>query len=145
MHPAEYAATRGVSGAIAGYLPQHFPAWFQPKMMQFSGKPFGAFADSQIVTRAGDVVIVPTGGHTPSHVSVIVLTGNAQIMLAGDTSYTQENLRKGLVDGVSPSVSQSAATMQTVMKHARSNRVVYLPTHDAAGAERLEKQAIFVV
>lgn len=140
VHPLEMAATRGPGGWIAGYLPQHYPLWFQPKPIKFSGKPFGAFPDSQMLTRAGDVVIVPTFGHTPSHVSVMVVSDRAHYMLAGDTSYTEANLRAGLVDGVSPNVSESAATMQTILNYARANPLVYLPTHEMASLVRLEKQ-----
>lgn len=142
VHPGEYAATRGVGGWIAGYLPQHFPKWFEPKPIAFSGKRFGAFADSQMLTRVGDVVIVPTYGHTPSHVSVIVITDKVQYLLAGDTSYNQSNLRAGLVDGVSPNVRTAAATMQTILEHARTNPLVYLPTHEGDALQRLEKATI---
>ena len=35
---------------------------------------FGPFEQSSKVTQSGDVVIVPTPGHTPGHVSVVVNT-----------------------------------------------------------------------
>jgi len=54
------------------------------------------------LTRQGDILIVPTPGHTPHHISVVV-GGSPTLFLAGDTSYNQQLLIEGKVDGVSPS------------------------------------------
>jgi glyoxylase-like metal-dependent hydrolase (beta-lactamase superfamily II) len=142
VHPAEFAATQGIGGYISGYLPQFFPAWFSPKSIALKSEPFGAFPASQRVTQAGDVVIVPTYGHTPSHVSVIVVEDNKHIFLGGDTSYTEKNLQAGLVDGVSPNVTQAAATNQKILQHRRQQPTVYLVTHDPESAARLENRTI---
>ena len=53
------------------------------------------------LTSRGDVFVVPTPGHTPGHVSVVV-EGEVSVFIAGDTSYTEDLLRAGVVDGVSP-------------------------------------------
>lgn len=142
VHPAELAATRGMGGYISGYLRQHFPPWFKPKSIQLVNEKFGAFGASQRVSGAGDVVIVPTYGHTPAHVSVIVLDGDTHYFLGGDTSYSEKNLRAELVDGVSPNVAQSAATMKTILAHARLHPTVYLPTHDPDSRKRLEGKTV---
>lgn len=44
---------------------------------------------------------VQTHGHTPDQVSVIV-AGDVSYFLAGDTSYNQQLLLEGKVDGVNP-------------------------------------------
>ncbi len=82
------------------------------------------------MTSDGTVVIVPTPGHTPGHVSVIVVDGDVNYFLAGDTTYTQQSLVEERVDGVSPSEAVSLQTMQTVVRYARRQPTVYLPTHD---------------
>lgn len=143
VHPSEFAATRGIGGFISGYLPQHFPGWFKPKFIELTSEPFGTFSSSQRVTRAGDVVIVPTYGHTPSHVSAVVVQEHGHILLAGDTSYTEHNLRAGLVDGVSMNVAQSGETLETIRKHAHSHPTIYLPTHDPDSVKRLQNQLFF--
>jgi len=83
-------------------------------------------------------VIVPTPGHTPGHVSVIVVDGNISHFLAGDTSYTQQFLVEKKVDGVSPSVALSMRTIQTILRYAQDSPTVYLPAHDPESAKRLE-------
>src|SRR5262249_45864044 len=76
-------------------------------------------------------------GHTPGHVSVIVMAGNVCYFLAGDATYTQQALVQGQVDGVSPSEAVSLRTMQTIVRLARERPTVYLPTHDPGSVDRL--------
>ena len=89
------------------------------------------------MTSDGKVVIVPTPGHTPGHVSVIVVDGDVSYFLAGDASYTQRALVERQVDGVSPSESEALRTLQTILRYAHDRRMVYLPTHDPESAGRL--------
>jgi glyoxylase-like metal-dependent hydrolase (beta-lactamase superfamily II) len=96
------------------------------------------------ITRRGDVVIVPTPGHTPDHVSVIV-SGSPSYFLAGDTSYTERLLVEGRVDGVSPNVSVSRETMARIVGLASERPLVYLPSHDPQAAERLASQSTLAV
>ena len=80
---------------------------------------------------------MPTPGHTPGHVSVIVAAGDVCYFLAGDATYTQQALVEGRVDGVSPSEAVSLRTMQTILRLARERPTVYLPTHDPESGHRL--------
>jgi glyoxylase-like metal-dependent hydrolase (beta-lactamase superfamily II) len=47
------------------------------------------------------VLIVPTPGHTPHHVSVLV-SGDVSFLLAGDTSYNERLLLEGKIDASVP-------------------------------------------
>jgi glyoxylase-like metal-dependent hydrolase (beta-lactamase superfamily II) len=137
MHPNEYAAAQGFGGQLNGYLPQHFPAWLKPKPIVFAPEKFGAFEACWRVTKAGDVLVVPTYGHTPAHVSVIVQTNDVCYFLAGDTSYSQELLRAKKVDGVSPNAGRTLQTMETILEFARTTPTLYLPAHDPDNPRRL--------
>jgi glyoxylase-like metal-dependent hydrolase (beta-lactamase superfamily II) len=134
----ELRLAKGFAGRLRGYLSNRLPNWFAPKSINFVPEPFGPFDCSQRVTSDGKVVIVPTPGHTPGHVSVIVVDGGVCHFLAGDTTYTQQALIAGQVDGVSPSETVSMRTMQTIMRLAQERPMVYLPTHDPESANRLE-------
>ncbi len=137
IHPNEYAAAQGFGGQVNGYLSQHFPAWLKPKLISFAPENFGAFDSCWRVTNAGDVIVVPTYGHTPAHVSVIVQTNDVCYFLAGDTSYSQELLRAKKIDGVSPNAAQASQTMETILEFARVSPTIYLPTHDPDNSRRL--------
>lgn len=64
---AEIEHASGLRGKLRGYLPQHWPRWFDPRPLDFDGPPFGPFASSEPLTEAGDVVLLRTPGHTPGH------------------------------------------------------------------------------
>jgi glyoxylase-like metal-dependent hydrolase (beta-lactamase superfamily II) len=133
----ELGLAKGFAGRLRGYLPDRWPTWFAPKSIRFEESPFRPFDRSMRVTSDGKVVIVPTPGHTPGHVSVIVVDGEVSYFLAGDASYTQQALVEQQVDGVSPDVSESLRTLQTILRYAHDRRMVYLPTHDSESAGRL--------
>ena len=87
------------------------------------------------------MVVVPTPGHTSQHVSVVV-SGAPAFFLAGDTSYSEELLLAGKVDGVSPDRSVSRETMNKIIALGKERPLVYLPSHDPAGADRLARQTV---
>jgi N-acyl homoserine lactone hydrolase len=138
----ELARTAGIGGAILGYLPKRRPKWFDPEPLKWQAVRHGPFAQSAPLTKAGDVVAVPTPGHTPSHLSVLVRDGEAEIMLAGDTSYLESTMLRGTVDGVSPNEAEAASTLATIRKLCAERPTVYLPTHDPKSAERLEERRV---
>src|SRR6266699_152316 len=60
----EYQAASGFRGQMRGYLPQHWPTWFVPHLIDFAPQPCGPFPGSYALTRAGDVHLVSVpGGH----------------------------------------------------------------------------------
>jgi glyoxylase-like metal-dependent hydrolase (beta-lactamase superfamily II) len=141
----EYAAAAGLRGRLRGYLPNRLPTWLRPTFIDFLPVPFGPFQRSLPVTAAGDVVIVPTPGHTVGHVSVVVRTGEMTYFLAGDTSYTQALMLEGQVDGVAPDETAARDTLYRIRTLARREPLVYLPAHDPASADRLSRQQIALV
>jgi len=140
---ADLSTAGGFAGRLLGYLPQHWPAWFEPTPIAFSSTRVGPFERSHRVTPGGDVVIVPTPGHTPGHVSVVVDVEDVSHFLAGDTSYTESLLRAQRPDGVSPRVSVTLETMARIAALASSRPTVYLPSHDPESAERLEGRQVY--
>ena len=137
----EYRRASGLSGQIQGYLPHRWPRWWQPSFIVFNHKAIGPFEKSMSLTKKGDVLIVPTPGHTPHHVSVVV-RGAPFLFIAGDTSYTQQLLVDGKVDGVSPNEEVARQTLSRIMSLARETPLVYLPSHDPESQNRLFNQAI---
>jgi N-acyl homoserine lactone hydrolase len=139
---AEFEAASGTRGKINGYLPHRWPDWFSPRLVDFTDDPAGPFPASVVLTSAGDVRLVPTHGHSPGHMSVVLDDGEGRlIFFAGDTSYTQELMRQGVVDGVSPDPGAAATTLERIRELAATNNVVYLPTHDPDSARRLASRS----
>lgn len=140
LHPLELKRATGIGGKVQGYLPHRWPKWWSPEPLRFQPLAVGPFQEGMPLTNRGDVVVVPTPGHTPGHVSVIVRTDPA-IFIAGDTSYTEDLLTQGVVDGVSPDETVARETNQRILALARQQPMVYLPSHDPSSADRLARLA----
>jgi N-acyl homoserine lactone hydrolase len=137
----ELARASGFGGKVQGYLPHRWPKWWQPEFVRFDDRSVGPFRQSMSLTRKGDVLIVPTPGHTPHHVSVVVC-GTPSFFLAGDTSYTERLLLEGKVDGVSPDLGIARRTLSQILTFAEEQPVVYLPSHDPESAVRLKQESV---
>jgi glyoxylase-like metal-dependent hydrolase (beta-lactamase superfamily II) len=133
----ELRTASGWAGRVRGYLPNRWPSWFDPKPLDLAPEAFGPFAASKRLTEAGDVVAVPTPGHTANHLSVIVEQDDTTFFLAGDTSYDERLMLAGRVDGVSGDDDVASATLDEIKRLSRARPTVYLPTHDPQSAIRL--------
>jgi N-acyl homoserine lactone hydrolase len=118
---------------------QPLPPGFAPAPIALDGPAFGAFAARTPLTADGRVVAVPTPGHTPGHLSVVVVQPDHHVLLAGDVAYDQAQLLDLQVDGVSPDDDVARATMRTVLEHAAAQPTVVLPSHDPESAARLRE------
>jgi glyoxylase-like metal-dependent hydrolase (beta-lactamase superfamily II) len=139
----DYRLASGYSGRLLGYLPHRWPKWFSPTPVAFEAESFGTFDQSYKITKSGDVVIVPTPGHTPGHVSVLVESEDVIYFLAGDTSYSQKLLAKRIPDGVSPRAGVTLDTMDRILALAQYEPLIYLPSHDPESVDRLSQKHAF--
>ena len=105
--------------------------------IDFRPEAFGPFPESYALTAAGDVRIVPTPGHTPGHVSVVLAEDGGSVFFAGDASYAEDQMRRGVVDGVAPDPAQAQQTLDRIRRFTEQEEVVYLPAHDPGAAGRL--------
>jgi N-acyl homoserine lactone hydrolase len=132
----DYETATGPLGWLLGYLPRNWPGWWKPEYIRWEPEPLGPFAQSMKLTRRGDVIVIPTPGHTPAHVSVLV-RGTPSWFLAGDTSYNEKLLLAGKVDGVSPNVAQALETGKKILELARTEPLIYLPAHEPDNYARI--------
>lgn len=141
----EYTSARGLRGRINGYPNNRWPDWLAPRLLDFDHRPYGPFAQSLPLTKAGDVMLIPTPGHTPGHLSVVVQDGDHAVFLAGDTSYTEDLLLAHAPDGVGANEKQEVDTHRRILQLARSVPTVYLPAHDPESARRLAARRVLPV
>ncbi len=141
MARGELATAGGWKGRLRGYLPNRWPAWFDPIPLELAPDVYGPFSASSRLTRAGDVIAVATPGHTADHLSVVVEDQGTTYFLAGDASYDQRLMLAGRVDGVSPDDEAAGATLRAICRFASGRRMIYLPTHDPESAARLSSHA----
>jgi glyoxylase-like metal-dependent hydrolase (beta-lactamase superfamily II) len=88
----EWRRATGAGGRLRGYLPQHWPEHVQPRLVESTGPAPGPFAGSYDVAGDGTMMIVPTPGHTPGHLSLLVDTGRRRYLLGGDLVHDPADL-----------------------------------------------------
>jgi N-acyl homoserine lactone hydrolase len=137
VHRPEFESASGFMGKVRGFLPHRWPAWFAPRLFDFSDEALGAFPRSLRLTDAGDVTIVATQGHTTGHVSVVLDEGSRAVFFAGDASYTEALMVEGAIDGVAPNESAARETLHRIRELTHQRPVVYLPSHDPEAGSRL--------
>ena len=138
----ELRTAHGWMGRLRGYLPNRWPAWFNPIALDLAAESFGPFPASKRLTTAGDVIAVATPGHTADHISVIVFDAGITYIIAGDASYTEALMLAGQIDGVSADDGMALATLDAIKRYAAERPTVYLPTHDPESAERLSNRRL---
>jgi N-acyl homoserine lactone hydrolase len=104
--------------------------------------PFGAFERSAALTDDGSVVAVPVPGHARGQIAVVVVEDDCQVLIAGDTAYTEQQLLDQHLDGVSRSPAAAIRSMRTVLEHSRLQPTVFLPSHDPESAARLSDRRV---
>lgn len=130
----------GISGILAGYLPHRWPDWLSPRLIHLDDEPYGPFNRSMPLTSDGRIMVVETPGHVANHISVIVHHNGLYYMLAGDTSYNEQNMLLSIPDGIG--TSETASTLDTIRAFTTRNPTVYLPAHDPGALTRLKKTVI---
>lgn len=140
----EYMNAVGLIGMSRGFLPNRWPQWFRPTLIDMQPDPIEPFPSSYRVTQAGDVRFVATPGHTAGHLSVLVTAPEVTYMLAGDTSYTEELMLKEQIDGVTTDRETERRTLEQVHTFCRLTPTVYLPAHDPDTPDRLANRQMAV-
>ena len=64
------------------------------------------------------------------------------IFIAGDSSYSDELMLRGAVDGIAPDEQAARLTLERVRAYAAVVRTVYLPSHDPESAARLAERRV---
>jgi glyoxylase-like metal-dependent hydrolase (beta-lactamase superfamily II) len=140
----EYQHASGLMGLLRGYLPNRWPDWLQPRLVDFRPEEYGPFLESLTLTQAGDITIVPTPGHTPGHMSVILQDNGYTYFFSGDTSYTEQTMLDQVVDGVTPDPETARVTLSRILEFIQQANTIYLPSHDPDSADRLMNRSLTV-
>jgi N-acyl homoserine lactone hydrolase len=112
---AEWEPAQGMGGQLRGYLPQHWPATIQPRVVDFTGPAVGPFRASYDVAADGRLLFVPLAGHTRGHAALLVRHEAHTVLCAGDAAHT---------------VAELARTAPDVAAWCHRENVTVLLTHD---------------
>jgi N-acyl homoserine lactone hydrolase len=113
----EWELARGVGGRLRGYVARQLPTRVGLRLTRFDGPAVGPFSRSEDLAGDGQLVLVPTPGHTAGHVSLLVRADDRRYLLAGDLAHTAAEL-----DSSAPEIAA----------YCRENEIVVLTTHGPA-------------
>jgi glyoxylase-like metal-dependent hydrolase (beta-lactamase superfamily II) len=86
----------------------------------------------------GSLVLLPTPGHTPGSLSMLVRrAGFDPLLLVGDLTYDNEHFERGEVPGAGDRAGMSRSTALVNDLRSRMPGLVVLAAHDPGGAGRL--------
>ncbi|MCK0180605.1 N-acyl homoserine lactonase family protein [Flavobacteriaceae bacterium S0862] len=136
----EFKNASGLKGLLAGYLPHRWPKWLKPTLIDLPNDRYFTFNRSMPITKDGKVMIVATPGHVANHISVIAEVDGVHYFLAGDTSYTQENLLNEIPDGIG--TIESVNTLKNILSFSKFNPTIYLPSHDPLVPKRMTNKEV---
>lgn len=125
-------------------MPSTFPSWFKPNKVNYKQDRIEIFNQAYPITRAADLLYIPTPGHTHGHSSIVFKTDDFDIIFAGDTSYNQEQVIKGELAGVNADYKKSKQTYKNLLGYAANRKTIYLPTHDENAGLRLSNKDFLV-
>jgi glyoxylase-like metal-dependent hydrolase (beta-lactamase superfamily II) len=141
----EYAFYRSTLGGLFTRRTTRLPAWLEPRPLAFEPRPLGPFPRSVALTAAGDVIAVPTPGHTGGHLSVVAVVDGVSYVLAGDVTYDQQGLLARQLQGPSLAPAAHRQTLQRVLQFVKGQPSVYLPSHDPQSGARLAARQLIRV
>jgi glyoxylase-like metal-dependent hydrolase (beta-lactamase superfamily II) len=89
----EWARAQGPVGRLRGYVPDLWPAALAPRLVDFQPPALGPFSGRYDLAGDGTLLVVPTPGHTPGHLSLLVELDGRRVLCGGDLAPSIEELR----------------------------------------------------
>jgi N-acyl homoserine lactone hydrolase len=121
-----------------GDLPQLYPPGFKPRLVELN-EQYEMFDKAFYITNAKDIVLVETPGHTWHHCSVIIKTERSHILFGADVCYDQQQVIDKKYSGANASHKLAKDTYAKLRTYCWDNPVIFIPSHEAAAADRLRE------
>lgn len=125
-----------------GFMPNHIDLpglrWKRISPEGISDRGIAPFSHGHDIFGDGSLVLLPTPGHTPGSLSLLVRRpGRPPLLMVGDLTYDDQLLMDGKLPGVGHKRQmRSAVDMVNQLRHNLPGLVV-LPAHDPGAAARL--------
>ena len=125
-----------------GYLPRHtkLPGleWQRVAFSTFAPPDLAPFTATEDLLGDGSLILLPTPGHTPGSLSMLVRSADhGPLLLIGDLSYDTKLMRAGRMRGIGDREEMAETTELILALADRLTGTVILPAHDRCSAARL--------
>jgi N-acyl homoserine lactone hydrolase len=139
-------AKREIDRPPRGSAPCLWPSWYRPHAVEYQRAPLGPFAERWTLTRAGDLHLVPTPGHTQGHQSVILDDGDGATYwcFAGDAAFDERQVWQSEIAGIVHDRAASRRSMTTLRRLMQETPTIFLPTHDPQARVRFAQRQLAI-
>lgn len=122
---------------LFGFVPMVYQPSLQPAAsitpIDYTSGPFENFQASYDLTADGAVKLLPTPGHTPGHLCVLIQLDGYQLLITGDCLYTLRHLANDDVQAFGAGAwvpNQNASIKRIAELKRRLPELVLVPGHD---------------
>jgi N-acyl homoserine lactone hydrolase len=139
---AEWAELSKPAPEPRGFLRAHIQLpglrWHQISLEPTEDPALAPFTRSLDVMGDGSLVLLPTPGHTPGSLSLLIRRQTrSPLLLVGDLTYEAELLERRQLPGVGGRSQLANTTNQVLALRERMPDLAILPAHDPTAAQRL--------
>ena len=139
---AEWAELSKPAPEPRGFLRAHIQLpglrWHQISLEPTEDPALAPFTRSLDVMGDGSLVLLPTPGHTPGSLSLLIRRQTrSPLLLVGDLTYEAELLERRQLPGVGGRSQLANTTDQVLALKERMPDLAILPAHDPTAAQRL--------
>jgi N-acyl homoserine lactone hydrolase len=139
---AEWAELSKPAPEPRGFLRAHIQLpglkWHQIRLEPTDDPVLAPFTRSLDVMGDGSLVLLPTPGHTPGSLSLLIRRQTrSPLLLVGDLTYEADLLERRQLPGVGGRSQLATTTDQVLALKERMPDLAILPAHDPTAAQRL--------
>jgi N-acyl homoserine lactone hydrolase len=139
---AEWAELSKPAPEPRGFLRAHIQLpglrWHQVSLEPTDDPALAPFTRSLDVMGDGSLVLLPTPGHTPGSLSLLIRRRTrSPLLLVGDLTYEADLLERRQLPGVGGRSQLATTTDQVLALKERMPDLAVLPAHDPTAAQRL--------
>jgi N-acyl homoserine lactone hydrolase len=137
------AELEGHAQAPVGAVGCQYPSNLTLTAVDYNQGSFANFDQHQRLTKSGDVVLLPTPGHSYGHQSVLLRDLRRDYLFAGDVTFDAGQLQNRVIGGISHDLAKARNSLEQVRRYATEQPVVYLPSHDPESLRRFANATTF--
>jgi glyoxylase-like metal-dependent hydrolase (beta-lactamase superfamily II) len=138
----EWKSMRRPLAAARGYLRDHIDRpdlrWERIQFESLGSSSVGPFTDGHDLFGDGSLLLLPTPGHTPGSLSMLVRRpGGSPLLMVGDVTYDADLLAAGEVPGVGKKTQLRQVVAKVNQLHEEFPNLVVLAAHDPGATGKL--------
>jgi N-acyl homoserine lactone hydrolase len=122
-----------------------YPSNFNPTALHYKTQSYETFQSYFPLTKAEDVVIVPTHGHSYGHQAILLRDNDKTFFFAGDVVFDERQLLARDVAGIVHNVAQTKDSMERSRAFIASTPTTFLPSHDPNSLQRLSTHQLTTI